>query len=82
MLFGNKNVDGGTASAGALFDAFLPALETWTPAAPPPEYEDEDWDEYVEEDEDNWDEYEEPIAAINGERGVAAMRAAMGWTTD
>ena len=51
MLFGNKNVDGGT---GALFDAFLPALENWTPAAPPPEYEDEDWDEYVEEDEGEW----------------------------
>ena len=56
VLFGNKNVDGATR---ALFDAFLPALETWTPAAPPPEYEDEDWDEYVEEDEDNWDEYED-----------------------
>ena len=39
---------------GALFDAFLPALENWTPAAPPPEYEDEDWDEYVEEDEGEW----------------------------
>ena len=44
--FGNKNVDSGT---GALFDAFLPALESWTPPAPPPKYEDED----------NWDEHEE-----------------------
>ena len=58
MTFNNRNVDGGTR---ALFDAFLledwTCLENWTPAAPPPEYEDEDWDEYVEEDEDNWDEW-------------------------
>ena len=48
VFFGNKNVDSGT---GALFDAFLPALESWTPAAPPPKYEGGDeWDEY-EEDE-------------------------------
>ena len=46
----------------ALFDAFLPALENWTPAAPPPNDEDGDeWDEYdeYEEDEDEVDEYEE-----------------------
>ena len=56
---GNKNVDSGTE---ALFDAFLPALENWTPAAPPPNDEDGDeWDEYdeYEEDEDEVDEYEE-----------------------
>ena len=55
VAFGNKNVDSGT---GALFDAFLPALENWTPAAAPPEYEEEDengddWHEHEEEDEDD-----------------------------
>ena len=51
VFFGNKNVDSGT---GALFDAFLPALESWTPPAPPPKYEGgDDWDEH-EEYEDEW----------------------------
>ena len=70
-----------TSRGGALFDAFLPALENWSTRAEY-NYEGGDWDEYVEEDEDNWDEYEEDeerIAAINGERGVAAQRAALGW---
>ena len=51
MFFGNKNVDSGTE---ALFDAFLPALETWTPAAPSLKDENgDDWDEHEEEDEDD-----------------------------
>jgi hypothetical protein len=60
VLFGNKNVDGGT---GALFDAFLPALENWTPAAPPPKYEGgDDWDEHEEYEGWDDDEFEERLA--------------------
>ena len=52
VFFGNKNVDSGTE---ALFDAFLPALETWTPAAPSLKDENgDDWqNEHEEDDEDD-----------------------------
>jgi hypothetical protein len=65
---------------------------------PPNDEDGDDWDEHEEyefyrDEEYEEDEYEahvrvqlaeneERIAAINGERGVAAQRAAMGWTTD
>lgn len=54
VFFGNKNVDGGTR---ALFDAFLPALETWTPAAPSLKDENgDDWNEHEEYEEDDEDD--------------------------
>ena len=52
VFFGNKNVDSGT---GALFDAFLPALENWTPAAPSLKDENgDDWDGNEEDEHEEW----------------------------